>query len=141
MSGNASAEIVLAIAFLFGLLLPVTLGTEVTPPRSVLDLVNGFSKSNLSLYKLFAGPAFGIGLVIALFADPKLNGLYGLAAFVVICLLEIGALKLGARQRRGQMSGFNGDSVNDGLDYANRFKRLEDEIADSSAPARRNKRQ
>jgi hypothetical protein len=141
MSGNTSAEIVLAIAFLLGLLLPITLGTEVTPPGSVLDLINGFSKSNLSLYKLFVGPGFGILLVIALFADPKVNGLYGVAAFVLICLLEIGALKLGAKQTRRQMSGFNSDSISDGLDYANRFKRLEDQIANSSPPDRRNKRQ
>src|SRR5206468_12626006 len=38
-------------------------------PRSVLDILNGVSKSNLSVAKLLLAPGLGLGLTVVVFAD------------------------------------------------------------------------
>lgn len=127
----------LGVVFLLALLLPVALGTQVSAPRSALDLLSGFSKFNLSLYKLLLAPGVGLGLTIAVYADPSVDRLYSLVVLAVVMLLEVAALTLGARQRREPQSHSEDDVQDDGLDYASRFGRLEDQITRSSTPGRR----
>jgi len=78
MSSATSLEIVIAVVFLLALLLPMTFRTQVSAPRSALDVLSGFSKFNLSLSTLLLGPAIGLGLVVVVGAheispDPITN--------------------------------------------------------------------
>lgn len=134
MSGTTSLEIVMAVVFLLALLLPVALGTDVSPPRSLLDVISGFSKFNRSLYKLLFAPGVGLGLVVVVYTDTSVPRLYSLVVFVVAALLDIGALTLGAKRGGWHPSQPRIDGQDDGLDYASRLRRLEDEIESESAP-------
>ena len=134
MSSATSLEIVIGLVFLLALLLPMTLGTHVSAPRSPLDVLNGLSKFNFSLYKLLLGPGVGLGLVIVVYEDGRIDRVFSLVVFMVVVVLEVGALTLGARRRGRPLSQSTDDGQDDGLDYARRTKRLEDEIA-SSSPA------
>jgi NAD-dependent oxidoreductase involved in siderophore biosynthesis len=134
MSGTTSLEIVMAVVFLLALLLPVILGTDVSPPRSALDVISGFSKFNRSLYKLLVAPGVGLGLVVVVYSDTSVPRLYSFVVFVVAASLDIAALTLGARRGGWHPSVPSIDSQDDGLDYASRLKRLEDQIESESVP-------
>src|SRR5690349_15298735 len=132
MNSSTGPEIAIAVAFLLSLLLPVTFGTGVTRPRSVLDFVNGLSTFNRSLYKLLAPPGLGLVLVIVLFSDPSVPWFFSLVAFAVASALVVGALMLGAKRGASIQPASIVGGQDDGLDYAERFRRLEDQIESSS---------
>jgi len=137
MSSATSLEIVIAVVFLLALLLPMTFGTHVSATRSALDVLSGFSKFNLSLSTLLLGPAIGLGLVVVVYSDASLPRVSTIAVLAAVILLEAAALTVGARRRGRPLSQSKGDGQNDGVDYASRMKRLEDEIATSSPPRHR----
>ena len=122
----------MAVFFVFALLLPMSFGTQVSAPTSALDFLNGFSRFNLSLAKLGLPPLLGLALTVAVFADPTVNRLFGLLVLVVVMLLVVAAITIGATRRPKPPL-----QTDDGLDYADRMRRLEDQIATPSARRRR----
>ncbi len=123
-----SLEIVMAVVFLLGLLLPVTFGTRVSAPRSALDILSGFSKFNLSLSKLFLSPVVGISLVMVVYSDANLPRVSGLVILVVEAFLVAVAFKVGWNRKGQPVFASRSQIPDDGLDYARRFRRLEDQI-------------
>jgi hypothetical protein len=135
MSSTRAAEIVITLAFLLALLLPIAFGTDVARPRSVFDFLSGFSRFNLSLYKFLLAPGIGLGLVVVLYADASLPWFVSLAVLAVGTFLFVECLILGAKRRGREPSQSTIDAQDNGLDYANRFRRLEDQIESSTAPS------
>ena len=128
VSSMTSLEIVMAVVFLLGLLLPVTFGTRVSAPRSALDILSGFSKFNLSLSKLFLSPVVGISLVMVVYSDANLPRVSGLVVLVVEAFLVAVAFKVGWNRKGQPVFASRSQIPDDGLDYARRFRRLEDQI-------------
>jgi len=135
MSSTRAAEMVITLAFLLALLLPITFGTDVRRPRSAIDFLSGFSRFNLSLYKLLLAPGIGLGLVVVLYADASLPWFTSLAVLAVGTFLFVESLVLGVKRTGSKPSQPTIDLQDDGLDYANRFRRLEDQIESPPAPS------
>src|SRR5256885_5503760 len=122
--------------FLLALLLPLTLGTGVSAPRSVIDVLSGFSTFNLSLSKLLLGPVVGLGLTIVVYSDPNVPKIVTPFVLIIVISLDAAALIFGARRREKGASQSQADFDKDGIDHAHRFKRLEDVMTTSSQPRR-----
>jgi hypothetical protein len=126
----------MGIVFLLALLLPLIFGTQVSAPRSPLDILSGFSKFNLSLSKLLFAPTVGLGLTIVVYLDPSLPRIVSLVVFMAAMSLVAAALTLGARRTGRAILRSKDDARDDSLDYGSRFRRLEDGIESESPPQR-----